>query len=287
MAIYVKKSDVYVTEQGWMWHSLNLSLAEARIFGYIYGLTNSKRAKVNGYKGENRDLARTLHLSHTTVNNTLISMVEKGLLIVRDGVYRSEEIIIEDGKSVSTDGKLFSTNGNSVSTNGNSVSTDGKSVSTPLTTPLYKEINKEMERDNNIARNMIATQDPKPFDLFNEFLSAYGAIRTSRNNGHTWIPQPEYLAKAREIWSNLPSLAQRLLIRDIKSGAWYKGCIDWVISDYKMPEPTNYNGSPDLNRMTENNEMVVATYNGAAGIYTRQDAEDYGMQILRPFKIQQ
>ena len=286
MAIYVKKSDVYVTEQGWMWHSLNLSLAEARIFGYIYGLTNSKRAKVNGYNGENRDLARTLHLSHTTVNNTLISMVEKGLLIVRDGVYRSEEIIIEDGKSVSTDGKLFSTNGNSVSTDGKSVSTDGNSVSTPLTTPLYKEINKEMERDNNIARNTIATQDPKPFDLFNEFLSAYSAVRKERC-GYTYVPIGSYVNVARDFWNNLPSAAQRLLIRDIKSGKWYKERIDWVISDYKMPEPTNYNGSQDLNRMAENNEMVVAIYCEIAGIYTRQDAEDYEMQILRPFKMQQ
>ena len=279
MAIYVKKSDVYVSEQGWMWHSLNLSLAEARIFGYIYGLTNSKRAKVNGYKGENRDLARTLHLSHTTVNNTLISMVEKGLLIIRDGVYRSEEIIIEDGKSVSTDGKLFSTDGKSVST-------DGKSISTPLTTPLYKEINKEMERDNNIARNTIATQDPKPFDLFNEFLSAYSAKRTEMC-GYTYQPYGEYVQKARELWDNLSPVAQRLLIRDIKSGAWYKGRIDWVISDYKMPEPTNYNGSQDLSRMAENNEMVVAIYCEIAGIYTKEDAEDYGMQILRPFKMQQ
>ena len=141
-----------------------------------------------------------------------------------------------------------------------------------------------MERDNNIARNTIATQDPKPFDLFNEFLSAYGAVRKERC-GYTYVPIGSYVNVARDLWNNLPSVVQRLLIRDIKSGKWYRERIDWVISDYKMLEPKNYNGSQDLNRMTENNEMVVATYNGAAGIYTRQDAEDYGMQILRPFKM--
>ena len=144
-----------------------------------------------------------------------------------------------------------------------------------------------MERDNIIARDTIATQTPTPSsDLFEEFLSAYSAVRKKRC-GNDYVPIGSYVNVARDFWSNLSPVAQRLLIRDIKSGKWYKERIDWVISDYKMPEPTNYNGSADLNRMAENNEMVVATYSGAAGIYTRQDAEDYGMQILRPFKIQQ
>ena len=56
---------------------------------------------------------------------------------------------------------------------------------------------------------------------------------------------------------------------------------------FPEPVPTNYNGSPDLNRMAENNDLVVALYNGIAGIYTKQDAEDYEMTIKRPFKLQQ
>jgi hypothetical protein len=286
MAIYVKKSDVYVTEQGWMWHSLNLSLAEARIFGYIYGLTNSKRAKVNGYKGSQRDLATKLHLDNGGISRILQKLIDSGLLIVTDGVYRSAEIVFTDADSVSESADSVSKNADSVSKNADSVSKSADSVNSPLTTPLYKEINKEMERDNNIARNTIATQDPKPFDLFNEFLSAYSAVRKERC-GYTYVPIGSYVNVARDFWNNLPSAAQRLLIRDIKSGKWYKERIDWVISDYKMPEPTNYNGSQDLNRMAENNEMVVAIYCEIAGIYTRQDAEDYGMQILRPFKMQQ
>ena len=265
----------------WLPSGLNLSPAECRVYAYIYGLTESKQSRAStrtqpcgrkGYNGSVRQLAKDLGLGLGHTSRTLRKLQENNRITLTEGVYQSvplQNIGVPSGND-------------SVPSQNDSV----PSENSPLTTPLYKEINKEMERDNNIARNTIATQDPKPFDFFNEFLSAYSAKRTEMC-GYTYQPYGEYAQKARELWDNLTPVAQRLLIRDIKSGAWYKGRIDWVISDYKMPEPTNYNGSQDLNRMAQNNEMVVATYNGAAGIYTKQDAEDYGMQILRPFKIQQ
>jgi len=284
MAIYVKKSDVYVTEQGWMWHSLDLSLAEARIFGYIYGLTNSKRAKVNGYKGENRDLARTLHLSHTTVNNTLISMVEKGLLIVTDGVYRSEEIIIEDGKSVSNDGKLFSTNGNSVSTNGNSVSTDGNSFSTPLTTPLYKEI-KERENREEITReeNFDASLSPQE-DFFLVTLAAFGLQAGARNVTR----KQEQLARAA--WQRYTPEQQQALLDAIRKGYSVKGNFQFTVEDFlreqsqpppdTQGEPTNYNGCD-----TPNVPTAVACYKGEWGLYTLADIEKFNLKTKSDLKI--
>ena len=272
----------YVKEYDWMWlpSGLNLSPAECRVYAYIYGLTESKHSKAKGYNGSVRQLAKDLGLSLGKTSGALKKLQADNRITLTEGVYQSVQIM---NGSV----HLMNDSVQKMNDSVQSVNESVQSVNSPLTTPLYKEINKEMERDNNIARNTIATHDPKPLDLFNEFLSAYGAIRTSKNNGRTWVPQPEYLAKARDFWNNLPSATQRLLIRDVKSGAWYKPRIDWVISDYKMPEPTNYNGSTDLNRMAENNEMVVAIYCEIAGIYTRQDAEDYGMQILRPFKMQQ
>ncbi len=271
----------FVKEYDWMWlpSGLNLSPAECRVYAYIYGLTESKHSKSKGYNGSVRQLAKDLGLNHGHVSRILRKLQDDNRIILTGEVWASVALSTTSGALNTDDGALNTTSGASSTES-------GALCNSPLTTPLYKEINKEMERDNNIARNTIATQNPKPFDLFNEFLSAYSAKRTEMC-GYTYQPYGEYVQKARELWDNLSPVAQRLLIRDIKSGAWYKGRIDWVISDYKMPEPTNYNGSQDLNRMAENNEMVVATYSGAAGIYTRQDAEDYGMQILRPFKMQQ
>ena len=271
----------FVKEYDWMWlpSGLNLSPAECRVYAYIYGLTESKHSKTKGYNGSVRQLAKDLGLGLSHTSRTLRKLQNDNRIILTEGVYQSAALSSESA----------ALNSSSAALNSSSAALSSESAalnSSPLTTPLYKEINKEMERDNNIARNTIATQDPKPFDLFNEFLSAYSAVRKERC-GYTYVPIGSYVNVARDFWSNLPSVAQRLLIRDIKSGKWYRERIDWVISDYKMLEPKNYNGSQDLNRMAENNEMVVATYSGAAGIYTRQDAEDYGMQILRPFKIQQ
>ena len=261
----------------WLPSGLNLSPAECRVYAYIYGLTESKHSKTKGYNGSVRQLAKTLGLDDSGVSRILRKLQEKQFVLTNEGTYASADIFRSSADSVRSSADL-------ISSGADSIRESADSISSPLTTPLYKEINKEMERDNNIARNTIATQDPKPFDLFNEFLSAYSAKRKELC-GYTYVPQGDYLQLARELWSNLPPVTQRLLIRDIKSGKWYRGRIDWVISDYKMLEPKNYNGSPDLNRMAESNDMVVALYDGAAGIYTRQDAEDYGMDIKRPFKL--
>ena len=243
-----------------MWQRLGLSLAECRIYGYIYGLTTSNRTEQKGYKGSERALAEKLGLSRTSVNDTLRLLQQKNLITCVNKVYYSVN---------SAD--------NSVNSADKSVNSADKSVnSADSPVPPIKEINKEMERNNTIARETLATQDPKPFDLFNEFLSAYSAVRKERS-GHPYVPIGSYVNVARDFWDNLPPVAQRLLIRDIKSGKWYKERIDWVISDYKIPEPTNYNGYS----FPTGAQMVIAIYNGKGGIYTKADAELYGMTIKK------
>lgn len=86
-------------------------------------------------------------------------------------------------------------------------------------------------------------------------------------------------------WRNrLPAVRKAMLRFLNEHGAPDKSPLFWV-QDFPEPTPRDYNGSPDLNRMAATCDMVVALYNGAAGIYTRQDAEDYEMTIKRPFKL--
>ena len=253
--------DIYVKEYAWMWQRLGLSLAECRVYAYIYGLTNSTKTKQKGYKGSVRALAQMLGIDAGGTSVILRKLTDQGLLMLNNGIYTSVESV--------------NTSDESVNTSDESVNTSDESVNSPV--PPIKEINKEMERNNNIARETLATQKPQTsFGLFDEFLRAYSAKRTEMC-GYTYTPQGDYLNIARKLWDALSPVAQRMLIRDIQSGAWYKGRIDWVISDYQVPEPTNYNGRS----FPMGAQMVIAIYNGTGGVYTKADAELYNMTIKK------
>ena len=260
--------DIYVKEYAWMWQRLGLSLAECRVYAYIYGLTNSTKTKQKGYKGSVRALAQMLGIDAGGTSVILRKLTDQGLLMLNNGIYTSVE-------SVNTSDESVNTSDESVNTSDESVNVSDESVNSPV--PPIKEINKEMERNNNIARETLATQKPQTsFGLFDEFLRAYSAKRTEMC-GYTYTPQGDYLNIARKLWDALSPVAQRMLVRDIQSGAWYKGRIDWVISDYQVPEPTNYNGYS----FPAGAKMVIAIYNGKGGIYTKADAELYNMTIKK------
>ena len=251
-----------------MWQRLGLSLAECRVYAYIYGLTTSTKAKQKGYKGSTRTLAELLGLSSGSISLILRSLIARELIIQNGDLYMSAQSVSESAQSLSNSAQ-------SLSESAQSLSESAQSLNSPV--PPIKEINKEMERNNNIARETLATQKPQTsFDLFEEFIRAYSAKRTEMC-GYTYTPQGDYLNIARKVWAALSPVAQRMLVRDIQSGAWYKGRIDWVISDYQVPEPTNYNGRS----FPAGAPMVIAIYNGTGGVYTKADAELYNMTIKK------
>ena len=259
-----------------MWQRLGLSLAECRVYGYIYGLTTSKRTEQKGYKGSKRALAQKLGLDEGGTSRILNDFINRGLVQLKDGIYTSVESVSTSDESVSTSDESVNTSDESVSTSDESVSTSDESVSSPIP-PIIKEINKEMERNNNIARETLATQDPKPFDLFNEFLSAYGASHNKGLQQGDLNQMAQNLRECRMLWDAKTPTEQRLLLRAVKDGKWSKPRLDWTISDYQVPEPTNYNGYS----FPMGAQMVIAIYNGKGGIYTKADAELYGMTIKK------
>ena len=54
----------------------------------------------------------------------------------------------------------------------------------------------------------------------------------------------------------------------------------WV-QHFPEPVPTNYNGK----NMPDDKELFIAIYKDEAGIYTRQDVEDYEMTIKKRFEL--
>ena len=110
--------EVQVHEYAWMWQRLGLSLAECRVFAFIYGLTKSK--KYGGYDGSKRQLAAMLGLSKSQICNVINSLQEKQLIDYIDGKWQS--VLSEDKSVLSVDKSV-------------------PSVDSPHT-PLYNNINK-------------------------------------------------------------------------------------------------------------------------------------------------
>ena len=246
-----------------MWQRLGLSLAECRIYGYIYGLSTSNRTEQKGYKGSERALAEKLGVSLGKTNDTLHMLIERGLIEKKDDIYISVQSVNESVQSVNKSVQ--------------SVNKSVQSVNSPVP-PIIKEINKEMERNNNIARETLATQKPQTsFDLFNEFLSAYGASHNKGLQQGDLNQMAQNLRECRMLWDAKTPTEQRLLLRAVKEGKWSKPRLDWTISDYQVPEPTNYNGRS----FPMGAQMVIAIHNGKGGIYTKADAELYNMTIKK------
>ena len=133
-----------------------------------------------------------------------------------------------------------------------------------------------MERNNTIARDTIATPNPRTLLSFEAFLSVYQA----KVGQCQW--SAETIAASRGLWDAMPRRKQRALTKAVRDGTWCKPRLDWTLSDYQEPEPTNYNGKAT---MPKDVPLVRAVYNGTGGIYTRHDAEAYGMDIKGDFLL--
>ena len=70
----------YFVVQSWMLEELNLKLAEAAVYAYIDGLTNSEVLDKKGWYGSQRRLATVLHTSSSTMNDILSRLEEKGYI---------------------------------------------------------------------------------------------------------------------------------------------------------------------------------------------------------------
>ena len=94
--------EVQVHEYAWMWQRLGLSLAECRVFAFIYGLTKSK--KYGGYNGSKRQLAAMLGLSVSRTKNILDILENRGLVVFENekwkGVLSENKSVLSENESV-------------------------------------------------------------------------------------------------------------------------------------------------------------------------------------------
>ena len=95
--------NIFVREYSWMWDRLNLSLAECRVYAYIYGLTHGAKG---GYDGSKRHLAELLGLPKSTAFDALDTLMEKHLIVCTDGLWQSvRQPDIESGRPADESGR--------------------------------------------------------------------------------------------------------------------------------------------------------------------------------------
>lgn len=248
-----------------MW-KLGLPPAACRVYAYIYGLTNAKNSTVHGFNSSKRALATNLCLDPGAVKRILDTLVKMKLIVYVNNVWRALPVNHPDSAPDTT--PVVSDNTPVVSDNTGVVSGNKNVVSG--NTIYNKEIYKEEKEINCSVRESLATPE-QPSSSFDCLLSAFFAAGGKRP------VHAGCLRDSESMWNATPPYKQQALIRALNNGSWFKPRLDWTISDFSMPEPTNYNGKD----MPEGVQYAIALYNGCGGVYTLQDARNYDMIIKK------
>ena len=234
-----------------MWQRLGLSLAECRVYAYIYGLTTSTKAKQKGYKGSVRELASALGISRTSVSDILRLLQQKNLIACDNDVYHSV----------------------------NSADTSVNSADSPV--PPIKEINKEMENKEKqqCARAHACGQHSGVFMMFS--FEAFKSAFVRAGGDYSELQRREITCMNE--WQEMSEAKRQAVFRMLKARADGVDSDHWkpnplfLLRDFPEPQPTNYNGRS----FPAGAQMVIAIYNGTGGVYTKADAELYNMTIKK------
>jgi hypothetical protein len=225
-----------------MWQRLGLSLAECRVFAFIYGLTKSK--KYGGYDGSKRQLALLLGLDVSGTKKILDKLIDSNLISYLDGKWVSVESV--------------QTSVESVQTNVESVQTNVESVQSPHT-PLYNNINNK----NKAAMREINFETF--WDLFNP---------TPAYNNRT--------AAAKSEWDKCSAAKQKAIIHKLQTapGDIVQPNPYFYIIDFPEPTPTNLNGTLQGSEMLNANQAKTAFYDGKWGLYSLEDIQLFNLKTL-------
>lgn len=234
---------LFVREYSWMWNDLRLSLAECRVYAYIYGLTHGEKG---GYDGSKRGLAKALGLSEACVRDTLNALKEKSLISYTNGLWQSESRSAGDNaQSVRTD------DAQSVRKSANSVRENAQPVRSPHT-PLY----------NNI-------KDKKQADMQTDFEKFW-----------LWFsPSPEFQnrkASTQMLFEARSEVARDSILEAARDGINCNGDRNPYFFVQDFPEP-----QPQWLRGDEGGDIVQVKYNGAYKLCTRATMERFGLQWVR------
>ena len=238
---------LFVREYSWMWEQLKLSLAECRVYAYIYGLTHGEKG---GYDGSKRGLAKALGLSEACVRDTLNALKEKSLISYTNGLWQSESRTAEDNAhSVRTD------DAHSVRESANSVRENAQPVRSPHT-PLYNNIKDKKQADMQT--------------LFEKFWKYFSVAMPAEFNNRRAATQMLFEARSEVAQKAIVEAAQ-------EGGGGHPGDQQnpyFFVQDFPEPQPQWLRGD-------EGGDIVQVKYNGQFKLCTRATMELFGLDWVR------
>ena len=239
--------------------ALGLNASEACVYAAIEKCSRGDNAK--GWYGTMEALASVLpfKVGRVTVSRAIAKLLTLGIIRV------SEEKLFANVQNEQ----------NNVQNEHENIQNEHKNVQNELP-PNNPPINKEnkMERENSCTHT--PTRDAaNPTPIYEHSFEDFLDLFTEHCNSYT--PIGRQLAK--EQWDQSSLVKRQALCEAMIADEWSKPRPDWCISDFPEPEPKDYNGA----RLLPNEPLVIAKYNDRAGLYTRREAELFGMNILRPF----
>ena len=251
-----------------------LNTSEACVYAAIEKCSRGDNAK--GWYGTMEALAASIPCAiyRTTVSRAVAKLLNLGIIRKEgEGLYASVQNAQNDVQIAHENVQIAHENVQ--------IAHENVQIAIPPITPLYnnkemKEEIKEQPRADMRTRDG-ANQQPSGSDLINSFysfrnawLSAGGVTAEfERRSTSLWVE-----------WKEMPAVKRQTILNNLSRAVMVKQQPDnwkdnplFFLRDYPEPQPTNYNGRSH----PSGEPMVIAKHNGVGGVFTRRDAELFGM----------
>ena len=231
-------------------NNLNVITTSTQLYKTCFGFTQAE-----GYwQGTHQELAGQLELTKSQITKSMNKLIGAGL-VRKQGT----NMYIAIGANSTTAG--------SDSTGTGSVGTENGSEGTLPNNPLNTDSTDSTEACTH-PRDAPAGQDVSFPDFCNAYRARGGKITAQQRTD------------SYDLWCGMSQQKRQAVMAELSNAeGFWRSRPDWLLADYQLPPPKNYNGSREFDAVVKTTPLVSAAYNGAYGIYTLDDARKYGMEI--------
>lgn len=228
------------------------------VYCHVLGYTQAH----GSWQGTHLEMAHQLELSKSQITRCLNELIRSGLVYKQGSstyIAVGAECVLHGAQGAA---------GGAQGAESDVIGTPSGADSTSPDNPLYT--NNIIRETRTHPRDAPATTNGSP--SFPDFCNAYRSIGGK-------ITAQQHTA-CYDLWCRMPPVKRQAVMDELsKPDGFRRPRPDWLLSDYQLPPPKNYNRSSEFDSAVKTIPLVSASYNGDYGIYSLTDARKYGMQI--------